>query len=117
MLPIEPSRAIRREFVTNYQLDELPAWTEENLRGELRRRTWASAVRLREMVSPERLPEVIELLRAMREDPHHPLLAEIEVSTMMIWSDEPADWQVFQLLVDRIIDELLHPSNTPPAAR
>lgn len=117
MTPIEPSEALWQEFASRYQLDELPALTAENLNGELRWRAWASSVRLRRMVSPQRLPEAIELLRAMREDPRHRLLQRIESSTMKIWSDEPEDWRAFQTVVDWIVDGLLHPSDTPPAAR
>lgn len=117
MPPIEPAQAIENEFVARYQIDELPLpWTEKSLKGELRWKAWASSVRLRQTVAPERIPEVITILQAMRDDPQHPLVQEIGASTLMIWSDEPENWRVFQHLQDLIITDLQNPSDKPPTA-
>lgn len=100
-------KAIKSEFTCYYQLDELPAtWADQALRTELPQRAWASALRLRRVVGPASLPALAALLLEMRNDPSHPLVQRIGSSTMMMWSDEPEDWRVFQQLIDQIIGNL-----------
>ena len=100
-------QAIKSEFTCYYQLDELPGpWTEEVLRVDLPERARDSARRLRQAVGEANVQALVELLSAMQKDPNHPLVQRIGSSTMMIWSDEPEDWRVFQLLIERIIESL-----------
>lgn len=100
-------KAIKSEFTSYYQLDELPApWTEEVLRTQLPQRARASAIRLRRVVGEDNIPALVGIFEEMRNDPGHALIQRIGSSTMMVWSDDPEDWRVFQQLIDQIVANL-----------
>lgn len=101
------NRAIDNEFTCYYQIDELPGpWNEEVLSTELPRRAWKSAVRLRQAVGEANVPALVQMLSDMQRDPGHPMVSMIGGYTRFIWTDDPEDWRVFQLLMELIITNL-----------
>jgi hypothetical protein len=51
-------------------------------------------------------PELQALLRAIRADPRHPLVQQIEAETQVEWSDDPVTWSVFQRLMDLLLQAI-----------
>ena len=100
----DPKTAIRNEFSAYYHGDELPP--AGTLEQSLEPRSRASAARLRRAVGEANLPALIQLLENLRDQPEHPLHADIAASSLIHWPDDPAMWTAFQHLIDRLVAEL-----------
>jgi hypothetical protein len=64
----------------------------------------ASAARIAEMSRD--LASVIGLLRELRADRAHPLLATIGEQTLLWWHEDDAAWRLFGRLIDEIVANL-----------
>ncbi len=106
-MPNTIEKAIKQEFGCYYMADELPeVWDEDFIKTELPRRASSSAQTLAYMLGEEEIPSLISSLRAMRNNPAHPLIQVICDSTLVDWTEEAEDWNVLQSLLDLIADNL-----------
>lgn len=98
MSPIE--EAVLAEFGAYYQGDALPPPGELDAALPLLAR--GSASRLRQRCTAN-VPELVRLLRELRDDPSHPLHGHIMNRTEIYWPDVPELWTGFQRLMDLIV--------------
>ena len=105
-------KALENELSCHYHGDELTSVQGAAFRLSLRRRTWASAVRLRRAVGESGIAQLIEELKALKTAPYGYLMCVIIEATLIGWPDDPRDWAVFRELVDQLIGHL-----QPAAAR
>lgn len=103
---LTPQKAIENELACYYHGDELPPLHSTAFRVSLRRRTWASAVRLRRAVGPDAVAQLITALQSMKSEPYGFLMCVVIEATLIGWPDDPCDWAVFQQIVDQIIEQL-----------
>jgi hypothetical protein len=100
-------RAIKQEFGCYYIADELPAqWSEDFIQVELPKKASSSSQTLKYMIGDEKVPELVGILRAMQNDPVHPLIQVICDSTLVDWTEEPEDWRILQSLLGLIAENL-----------
>ena len=102
---------VRQEIVSHYLPEELPVSDQEFLQ-VLPELASASAGRLHSMVrsstvgpESENMQQLISLLQAASDDPHHPLLASIARISLIDWEEEPGQ-NLLQQLFRLIIEEL-----------
>ena len=103
---LDPRKALEQEFVCYWNGDELPAVQSEAFLSSLPQRAWASAHRLRRAVGEDRVGELLDVLRSLKEEPGGVLMSVIAGRSQISWQDDPQDWAVFQRVVDQLIDFL-----------
>ena len=112
-IPQRFSNAIRTEFVSFYEVAELPAsWSE--WMAELQQITVASASRIRHRLGDVPASELAAFLRSGSQEPQSELIRAIEEWTRFGWSDEEEDWTVLQQILCAIADHLdRQPASSP----
>lgn len=89
------------EFGCYYLADELPSIAPEHLASWLPAWAQASAQRLSADAGAEGTPRLLELLRAVRADRDHPLVARLSRESNIPWRDDDA-WPGLQAILDEI---------------
>jgi hypothetical protein len=108
-----PEKAIENELSCYYHGDELASVQSAAFRLSLRRRTWASAVRLRRSVGEPAVAQLVRVLESLHAEPYGFLMCVIIEATLIGWPDDPRDWMVFREIVEQIIHHLHHPGPRP----
>lgn len=100
--PLNASDAVKREFGLYYLADELPHPLPQGLSSYYE----GSARRLRAAVGDVGVRSLTDLLRAMRENPTHPVVRAIEDDTHFEWTEDQDTWSAFRQLIDGITAHL-----------
>lgn len=103
---VNPQIAIENELACYYHGDELPSLHSAAFRLSLRRRTWASAVRLRRAVGESAVAQLVCTLQSMQTEPYGFLMCVVIEATLIGWPDDPRDWAVFVEIINQIIEQL-----------
>lgn len=111
--PKTPQEALDSEFTCYYSGDEISSVQSESFRSTLPRQAWDSAHRMRSAVGENHIPALVAVLESLKAEPYGPLMCNLMEGSLIGWADDPQDWAVFQILVDRIIQYL----NADPGPR
>lgn len=103
---LSPQRAIENELSCYYHGDELTSLHSAAFRLSLRRRTHASAVRLRRAVGHAAVAQLVAVLRSLKAEPYGFLMCVVIEATLIGWPDDPRDWAVFCEIVEQICEQL-----------
>jgi hypothetical protein len=99
---IEPEKAIKHIFSTQYLTDELgPSWTKD-----IPEMATVSAQKLYSYVGKDQSEKLRNLLQEMHNNYGHPLVLDAELSAWVDWEDEPEQWADFQRLLDEIMKNI-----------
>jgi type I restriction-modification system DNA methylase subunit len=99
---LEPEKAIKHIFSTQYLTDELGAdWTKD-----IPEMAMLSAQKLYSYVGGDQSKKLRSLLQEMHDNYEHPLVIDAEFSAWVDWEDEPEQWSDFQKLLDEIIKNI-----------
>ncbi|WP_218079760.1 hypothetical protein [Anthocerotibacter panamensis] len=98
---------VKKEFSCQYLPSEVPiVWDSCALQVTLPAMAKASALRMREQVSPEQIEELSTILETALHDQEHPLIETICGINMVDWREEDEDWNALQELLSMIAKNL-----------
>lgn len=103
---ISLDKALENEFSCYYHGDELPPVRSDVFLTTLPQRTSASSLRLRRAIGDERVLDLIDLLKSLKDDPCGATMSVITNATLVGWADDPQSWAVFQSLIEQLIEAL-----------